>query len=103
MIGPSELRIKESMMQEEAKLKVIQELEKTAKYFTIHQFSINNPFTESSLRNMIFKADERQSTNGVIAGNGLKECGAIVRVGRKVLINETKFYAWIEAQNGVVA
>ena len=90
-------------MQEEAKLKVIQELEKTAKYFTIHQFSIYNPFTESSLRNMIFKADERQSTYGVIAGNGLKECGAIVRVGRKVLINETKFYAWIEAQNGVVA
>lgn len=31
--------------------------------------------------------------------NGLAKAGAIVRVGRKVLIDEAKFFAWIEAQN----
>jgi hypothetical protein len=28
--------------------------------------------------------------------NGLKEAGAVVRVGRKVLINEELFFAWIQ-------
>ncbi len=73
---------------------------KDPKYYTTEQFSLNNPFyTQSALRNLIFKANERQSSKGVIKGNGLLESGAIIRVGRKVLINEPKFYAWIEAQN----
>ena len=75
-------------------------IEQRPSYKTVEQFSINNPcFTPSALRNLIFKADQRQSTNGVIAGNGLLEVGAIVRVGRKVLINEDRFYQWIESQN----
>ena len=66
-------------------------------YKTVAQFSNENPaFTPSSLRNLIFKADERQSTNGLIAGNGLIECGAIIRLGRKILINEDRFFQWIE-------
>jgi hypothetical protein len=28
--------------------------------------------------------------------NGLKDAGAIVRVGRKVLINEEVFFAWVQ-------
>ena len=69
-------------------------------YKTVEQFSKDNSFyTPSALRNLIFKADERQSTNGVIAGNGLLDVGAIIRVGRKVLINEDRFYHWIESQN----
>ena len=79
---------------------VYQPIEQRPSYKTVEQFSNDNPcFTTSSLRNLIFKADERQSTNGVIAGNGLLVVGAIVRVGRKVLINEDRFYQWIEAQN----
>jgi hypothetical protein len=79
---------------------VYQPIEQRPNYKTVEQFSNGNPcFTPSSLRNLIFKADERQSTNGVIAGNGLLEVGAIVRVGRKVLINEDRFYQWIESQN----
>lgn len=70
-------------------------------YYTVEQFSLNNPaFTKSALRNLIFKADERLSTKGIIEGNGLLKAGAVIRIGRKVLINESKFYAWIESQNG---
>lgn len=82
---------------------VHQPIEQRPSYKTVYQFSNDNPcFTHSSLRNLIFKADERQATNGVIAGNGLLEVGAIVRIGRKVLINEDRFYQWIEAQNAGV-
>ena len=68
-------------------------------YKTVEQFSKDNPaFSPSALRNLIFKADERVSTNGVIAGNGLLEAGAIIRIGRKVLIDESRFYAWVQRQ-----
>jgi hypothetical protein len=69
-------------------------------YLAVEQFSERNPaFTPPALRNLIFKANERQSTNGVIKGNGLLEAGAIIRIGRKVLINETRFFEWIESHN----
>lgn len=71
--------------------------------YTVRQFSLRNPaFTESALRNLIFKADERQSSKGAIRGNGLIECGAILRVGRKVLIHEERFFTWVNEQNGGV-
>ena len=74
-------------------------IEQRPAYKTVAQFSNDNPcFTPSSLRNLIFKADERQSSNGAIAGNGLLEAGAIIRIGRKVLIDETRFYAWVQKQ-----
>jgi hypothetical protein len=28
--------------------------------------------------------------------NGLKESGAIIRLGKKILVDEVKFFAWIE-------
>ena len=40
-------------------------------------------------------AEPRHSTVGIIPGNGLIECGAIVRVGRKVLIHRAKFLHWV--------
>jgi hypothetical protein len=68
-------------------------------YLTVSQFSEANPaFTESAIRNLIFKAEERQSSRETIPGNGLIESGAIVRLGRKVLINETRFFEWLESQ-----
>ena len=67
-------------------------------FFTVAQFSERNrAFTEPSVRNLIFKAEARESTLGLIPGNGLIEAGAIVRLGRKVLIHEQKFFAWVEA------
>ena len=68
--------------------------------FTVEQFATAQPaFTAAALRNLIFKAGARQSTKGEILGNGLIECGAIVRVGRKVLIDEHRFFEWVRRQN----
>lgn len=68
-------------------------------YFTVAQFSERNPaFSQSALRNLVFKADARESTRGTIPGNGLVESGAIVRLGRKVLIHEGRFFEWVESQ-----
>jgi hypothetical protein len=58
---------------------------------TVNQFTAKHPaFTTGGLRALIFNEDS----------NGLAKSGAIVRIGRKVLINEEKFFGWIEAQNG---
>ena len=55
---------------------------------TINQFADKQPaFTRSCLRGLIFEENT----------NGLTKAGAIVRVGRRVLINEEKFFSWIEA------
>ena len=57
---------------------------------TVKQFPTKHPaFTTGGLRSLIFNEDS----------NGLKASGAIVRIGRKVLIDEAKFFAWIESQN----
>ncbi len=70
--------------------------------FTVRQFAGRNPaFTEAAIRNLVFKADSRHSTRGEIPGNGLIEAGAIVRIGRKVLIDEDAFFAWVDTQKGV--
>lgn len=59
-------------------------------YLTVNQFAEKHlAFTRGSLRALIFNEN----------GNGLAKSGAIVRIGRKVLIDEGKFFAWIEAQN----
>lgn len=64
--------------------------------FTVEQFSARNPaFTQSSLRNLIHKANPRHSSKGIIPGNGLIEAKAIVRKGRRVLIHEANFLAWV--------
>lgn len=54
---------------------------------TVKKFSQKHPsFPEGGLRFMIFNASR----------NGLAP--AIKRVGRKVLIDETAFFAWVEDQ-----
>jgi len=55
-------------------------------------------WSEAALRNMILNASDRVGARGQrIAGNGLAKHGAIVRVGRKVLIDEQAFFRWIAA------
>jgi hypothetical protein len=69
-------------------------------YLTVEQLSERNPaFSSPALRNLIFKSDTHQSSRGTIPGNGLAEAGAIFRLGRRVLIDEAKFLAWV-AQAG---
>lgn len=59
-------------------------------YLTVTQFPGKHPaFPIGGLRALIF--NEKQ--------NGLAKSGAIVRIGRKVLIHEEKFFQWIESQN----
>jgi hypothetical protein len=48
------------------------------------------------MRALIFNASPRQTSKGVIPGNGLDF--ALVRIGRKVLINEARFFEWVEQQ-----
>ena len=65
--------------------------------YTVEQFAKAEPaFTAAALRNLIFKAESRHSSKGKIAGNGLIECGALVRNGRKVMIHRERFLAWVQ-------
>jgi len=60
-------------------------------FLTVNQFTAKQlAFTTGGLRALIF--NEHQ--------NGLAKSGAIVRIGRKVLIDEIKFFAWVGSQNG---
>lgn len=57
---------------------------------TVKQHAEKHPaFTEGAIRMLIF--NEQQ--------NGLAKSGAIVRLGRRVLIDEEKFFIWIASQN----
>lgn len=59
-------------------------------YSTVNQFCERHPaFTVGGMRHSIFHEES----------NGLAKSGAIVRMGRKVLISEPKFFQWLESQN----
>lgn len=59
---------------------------------TVRQFSEKHPaFTEGSLRFNIFNAHR----------NGFKQC--IRRIGRKILLDESEFFRWVDAQNKIAA
>ena len=73
-------------------------LESRRNYLTIKQAVEVYPAvfpTESALRNLIFKANDRRSSIGIIPGNGLAI--ALIRVGRKILLDELKLVEWIES------
>jgi hypothetical protein len=62
-------------------------------YLTVNQLSEKHPaFTLGGLRSLIFNESQ----------NGLASSGSIVRIGRKVLIDEAKFFHWVQSQNGGV-
>lgn len=57
---------------------------------TVKQFSEKQPaFSQGGLRALVFNASK----------NGLAKSGAIIRIGRRVLIDEQKFFVWVESQN----
>ena len=73
----------------------------TRPVFTVRQFAERNPaFSQAAIRNLVFKADPGHSSKGDIPGNDLIEAGAIIRIGRKVLIDEACFFEWVESQQG---
>lgn len=75
--------------------------------FTVEEFVQLPEFgylTKSSLRHLIFNSHPRCSASGeVIAGNGLVEAGAIIRMGRRILISAPEFRVWALSQREVVA
>lgn len=53
---------------------------------TVKQFCERHPaFTEGGMRHLIFHA----------SSNGLGKSGAIVRNGRRILIDEEQFFDWL--------
>jgi hypothetical protein len=65
-------------------------------YFTVPQLAKRHPaFSNGCLRWLIYNAEK----------NGLEDCGALIRIGRKIIIDEALFLSWIKAQakNGVLA
>ncbi|MCK9394335.1 MAG: hypothetical protein M0Q44_01940 [Methylobacter sp.] len=61
---------------------------------TVNQFTAKQPaFTPAAIRALIFNEHS----------NGLAKSGAIVRIGRRVLIDNEKFFVWVESQNKQVA
>lgn len=74
-------------------------MSETPRFLTVKQFAeTHRAFTQASLRSLIFAAQSRKSSQGVIPGNGMG--AAVVRIGRKVLINEAKFFEWVSTQKG---
>ena len=68
----------------------------------VKPFSHRYPaFTEAAMRAIIFNADDRASTAGTIPGNGFAP--AIVRLGRRVLIDEKKFFDIIKSKQSTGA
>ena len=67
---------------------------------TVRQFSEKHQaFPQGSISSLIFHASPRHSSQGQIDGNGLD--AALIRIGRKVLINEARFFEWVEKQGAV--
>jgi hypothetical protein len=63
-------------------------------WLTIKLLSQEEPsFSEASLRNLVFKANNRKSSLGLIPGNGLAP--HVRRIGRKVLISRKGFLEWV--------
>jgi hypothetical protein len=52
--------------------------------------------TEGALRHLIFYSQPRYSASGeMLPGNGLDEAGAIIRMGRNILIDVGRFRQWM--------
>jgi hypothetical protein len=73
----------------------------TRSLLTVRQFSERHPaFSQASLRWLIFQSSPRYRTiagkRHLIPGNGL-DC-ALVRLGRRLLIDEARFFSWLDRQ-----
>jgi hypothetical protein len=56
---------------------------------TVNQFTEKHPaFTVGALRWMIFNAKD----------NSLQQSGAIIRLGKRVLISEENFFHWVDSK-----
>lgn len=65
---------------------------------TVQQFADDHrEFTVAQVRNYVFYSQARVTPRGEqIPANGLAP--AVVRIGRRVYIDEDQFFAWVKAQ-----
>ncbi len=58
--------------------------------------------TPAAIRADVFKAEDRVNSRGeVIPGNGLARYGAVVRRGRKVLIDVHRYGLWLSGRDPI--
>ncbi len=58
---------------------------------TVKQFCQRHPaFTEGGIRHLLFHRDS----------NGLAASGAVITVGRRVLLDEARFFEWLRSNAG---
>ncbi|MDP2785000.1 MAG: hypothetical protein Q8O38_10480 [Sulfurimicrobium sp.] len=67
--------------------------------FTLPKFAEKHSdfVTISAITNQVFRSQPRHSTRGVIPGNKMLDYGVIVRIGRRVLIDEAAYFRWLDA------
>ena len=64
----------------------------TRTLLTVRQFHEKHPaFPVGGLRWQIFHA----------ATNGMEKAGVVLRAGRKVLLDEDRYFEWLDQKNGV--
>ncbi len=64
-------------------------VESQTRLFTVRQFANRHQWiSEGGLRWLLFRRDS----------NGLEESGAIIKIGRKILIDEQLFLQWLRQQ-----
>lgn len=74
------------------------------RYLTIPETAANRPFTTAALRDLRFKAADRQNSRGeIIKGNGTAAAGVWISVGRKILVDIEAFDKWIESHKPLAA
>ncbi len=53
--------------------------------------------SEMALRHLLFKAKPRRNSKGEpIPTNGLFECGAVIKLSRRIIIDLDRFDQWVE-------
>ena len=74
-------------------------------YYTVKQFAIAHPaFSSGALRALIFHSKDRNTTKfGFVPSNGMEASGAIIFLGRRVLINEQAFFKWLDKHGQSIA
>jgi len=67
-------------------------------FLTVEQFAKRwTAWTPASLRALIYESRDRMTSRGKrITGNGLAKSGALIRLGRRVLLDEQAFFAWLK-------
>lgn len=79
---------------EARKLPILATIENAAKHFSAAGQ------TPGAIRCNIFKAEDRKNSRGeIIPGNGLAEYGAIIRRGRRILLDIDQYGLWLSGRS----